>query len=185
MPKNITKLIFELGQLRRIKHEGMRLAGVEYPESVAEHSLRAAQIGFFLAKMEKWENPYEVVTIIAFHDMGECRVGDIHKVANAYVEADEKGAVKDQLENIEDGEEIYSLWSQMEDKSTVPGVIAKDADYLEQAFSAKEYVEKGYKRMEDWMKNVKNHLQTKSAKLLFDEMVKMESTDWWKDLKKI
>ena len=31
-------------QLRRIKHEGWRLIGVDNPESVADHSLRAGKI---------------------------------------------------------------------------------------------------------------------------------------------
>lgn len=48
--KKIITFIFELVQLRRIKHEGWRLVGIDNPESVAEHSLRAAQIGYILAK---------------------------------------------------------------------------------------------------------------------------------------
>ncbi len=183
--KPLINFLFELGQLRRIKHEGYRMAGVENPLSVADHALRAAQIAFFLAKMEGFENPYEVVTMVVFHDIGECRVGDIHKVANRYVDADEEGAVKDQLKPLDDGDEIFELWKQCENRSSIPGVIAKDADYLEKAVTAKEYVELGYKSAQNWIDNVKKHLQTSSAKALLDEMVKMESTDWWKNLKKI
>ncbi|MGC9308938.1 MAG: HD domain-containing protein, partial [Thermoplasmatota archaeon] len=46
-----SQFIYELGMLRRIRREGWRLAGIE-PESVAAHSLRAAQIGYLLACME-------------------------------------------------------------------------------------------------------------------------------------
>ena len=183
---NITKFIFELAQLRRIKHEGYRLAGVDHPLSVADHCTRAAQIGYFLAKLEAYENPYEVVTMIVFHDIGECRIGDIHKVANRYVKADELQAVKDQLKNLEMGaNELLSLWKQTENRTSVPGVIAKDADYLEKGFTAKEYLELGHASARDWMDNVKKHLQTKAAKELFKTMEKMKSTDWWAGLKKI
>jgi putative hydrolases of HD superfamily len=181
----LIKFIFELAQLRRIKHEGFRLAGVDNPLSVADHSLRSAQIGYFLAKMEHYENPYEVVTMLVFHDIGECRTGDIHKVANRYLKADEESAVKDQVRPLEDGQELLELWKQTETRSSIPGVIAKDADYLEKAFTAKEYTETGYKSAEDWIKNVRKHLQTKSAKTLLEEMAKMTSTDWWDGLKKI
>ncbi|MDI6721005.1 MAG: HD domain-containing protein [Candidatus Aenigmarchaeota archaeon] len=61
--KDVLNFIFEMGQLRRIKHEGWRIAGVENPESVADHALRAAQIGFFLARLEGYDNPYEVCSI--------------------------------------------------------------------------------------------------------------------------
>ncbi len=90
--QNLINFIFELGQLKRIHHEGWKLAGVDTPDTVAEHALRAAQIGFILAKMEGYENPYEVCTMLVFHDIGEARVGDIHKVANRYVTVDEAGA---------------------------------------------------------------------------------------------
>ncbi len=184
--KHISQFIFELAQLRRIKHEGYRMAGVESPLSVADHCTRAAQIGYFLAKMEGYENPYEVVTMVVFHDIGECRTGDIHKVANRYVKADELQAVKDQLKNLEMGSnELLSLWKQTEKRTSVPGVIAKDADYLEKGFTAKEYLEQGHKSAQDWINNVKKHLQTKSAKELLKTMEKMKSTDWWKGLKKL
>jgi len=183
--KPLIKFIFEMAQLRRIKHEGLRFAGVDHPLSVADHALRSAQIAFFLAKMEKYENPYEVVTMMVFHDIGECRIGDIHKVASRYIKADEEGAVRDQVRPLEDGDEILSLWRQCDKRTSVPGVIAKDADYLEKAFTAKEYLETGHMTTDDWIQTVKKHLQTKSAKTLLAEMVKMRSTDWWDGLKKI
>ena len=110
MPNKILNFFFELAQLRRIKHEGWRTIGVENPESVADHSLRAAQIGYFLAKEENYKNPQEIVTMLVFHDIGECRIGDIHKIANRYVEANEEQAVKDQIQNLgETGKELFSL----------------------------------------------------------------------------
>ncbi|MBN2087844.1 HD domain-containing protein [Candidatus Peregrinibacteria bacterium] len=183
--KHLINLLFELGQLRRIQHDGWRNANVEKPESVAEHSLRAAQIGYFLAKNEKYDNPYEVVTMIVFHDIGECRIGDINKVANRYVEADEEGAVKDLTSDLNDGGELFDMWNETENRSTEAGKIAKDADYLEQAFCAKEYMDTGHKSAEDWINNVRKKLETKSAKDLLETMVNMSSTDWWQGLKKI
>jgi len=58
--QDILNFIFELGQLRRIDHEGWKLIGIKHPETVAEHSLRAAQIGFILAELENLDNPFEI-----------------------------------------------------------------------------------------------------------------------------
>ena len=53
--KEILKFFFEMGQLSRVKREGWRLLGMETPESIADHSLRAAQIGWVLAKLEGYK----------------------------------------------------------------------------------------------------------------------------------
>jgi len=184
--KNILNFIFELGQLRRLKHSGWQLIKVDSPESVADHSLRAAQIGFILAKLENYENPLEVCGILLFHDIIECRVGDIHKVANRYVSVDKEQVLKDQLENLGSiGKEIFEMLKQLKVKNTKAGIIAKDADYLEQAVTAKELIEKGYAYAQDWINNVEKALKTSSAKKLLKLLKKAGSNDWWQGLKKI
>ena len=184
--KNILKFIFELGQLKRVKHEGWKLIGIDNPESVAEHSLRAAQIGFILAKLEKYENPFEVCSILVFHDVAECRIGDIHRVGNRYISVDEEKVVEEQtakLENI--GKEISEMYEQIERKNTKAGIIAKDADFLEMAFMAKEYLERGYGFAQDWIDNISKSVQTKSAVSLLKDLQKSNSNDWWQGLKKM
>jgi len=183
--KQILNFIYELGTLQRIKHEGWKIAGIKDPESVAEHSLRAAQIAFILAKMEGHKQPHKIATMLVFHDIGECRIGDIHKVANRYIDAHEEQAVKDQTKPLKKlGEEILSLWQETEEAKTEAGKIAKDADLLEQAITAKEYQEQGYLSVQNWLTNIKKALKTKSAKDLFKKLSKTRSTDWWQGLKK-
>ena len=184
--KKLLNFFFELGQLRRIKHEGWRVAGVDHPESIADHTLRAAQIAYFLANMEKYPNPFEICTIILFHDIGECRIGDLHKIAIRYVTSDEERAVSDQMSPLgAPGKEVLELWRQMEKHHTKAGVIAKDADYLEQAVTAKEYIEKGHKFAVDWIHNVAKRLKTASAKKLLKDLEKVDPHDWCGGLKVI
>ncbi len=184
--KKISDLIFELAQLRRIKHEGWRLAGVDQPESVAEHSLRAAQIGYLLACLEGYPDPAEVAAIGIFHDMEECRIGDIHRVASRYASADKERCAREQTAPLgEAGERIFKLWLQDERRDTTAGVIAKDADYLEMAAMAKEYLERGHASAQDWIDNVAAALRTDSAKALLAELRRTESHEWWHGLKKL
>jgi putative hydrolase of HD superfamily len=72
--KEILKFFYEMGQLSRVKREGWRLLGMETPESIADHSLRAAQIGWVLAKLEGYKDPNEVAAMLVFHDIGETRM---------------------------------------------------------------------------------------------------------------
>lgn len=180
-----TKLIFEWGVLKRIKHEGWRIAGIDNPGSVAAHSLRAAQIAFVIAKMEGYDNPHKACSMAVFHDIGECRIGDIHKVGARYIDADEERAVKDQVSEVDFGEEIVDMWKQVDERRSDAGNIAKDADLIEQAFTAKEYMERGYAFAEDWIKNVGKKIKTDSAKKLWKELQEVQSNEWWQGLKKI
>jgi 5'-deoxynucleotidase YfbR-like HD superfamily hydrolase len=50
--KKLVEFLFECLHLKDIKREGWRYAGIQFPESVAEHTLHAAQIGFILAQLE-------------------------------------------------------------------------------------------------------------------------------------
>lgn len=180
-------LLFEMGQLRREQHSGWTLLGTEDVHSVAEHSLRAAQIAYVIAVLEGSEHPERVCAMLVFHDMTETRTRDAHKVASRYIpEIRHEQAVSEQLQNMGEVEtSIRELWDEIEHRSTPDGIIAKDADYLEMAFSGKEFLERGFVDAQDWLDNVGNALKTESAKQLFSALKETRSTDWWKGLKKL
>lgn len=179
--ERIVNFIFECRHLKRIKHEGFRLAGVDNIPSIAEHSLTAAQIGYTLAKMEDL-NANKVTTILVWHDIMETRIGDVHRIGSRYIKNKkeiEKTVLEDQLNHLGFGEDIKGLLYEMLDKSTPEGRIAKEADYLEMAFDAQEFKEKGYLACQDWIDNVGTALKSKSAKLLWQKMQEKNFTDWW------
>ncbi|MBN2094894.1 MAG: HD domain-containing protein [Candidatus Aenigmarchaeota archaeon] len=182
---HILDLMFELGQLKRISRSGWRLAGIDCPESVADHNSRTIQIGYLLALMEGYEDPGEVCAILAFHEIAECRICDIDKVANRYVDYDEEEILEDQVRPLGDmGKEIVALTRKILRKDCRAGIIAKDADFLETALTAKEYLEKGYDT-KPWIKNSLGRLQTRSAIRLGQALPEVSSTDWWQGLKKL
>ncbi len=183
---NICRFIFELGHQRRIKHEGWKLALIEHPDSVAEHSLRAAQIAYILACMEGYENPAEAAAALVFHDAHETRIGDLHKVARRYIDPDEERVARDQMEPLGAiGQAILELWLKVENKTPPLGGILKDADYLECAFTGKEYVERGYAEAQDWIDNTGKAMRTESGKKLFEMLRQTRSTEWWHGLKNL
>ncbi len=139
-----------------------------------------------LAVLEKYDNPHTVVSAIVFHDIGETRIGDIHLIAKKYIQADEESAVRDQLRDLPFLQsEILDLWKQVEERGTILGNIAKDADLLEQAITAKEFAEKGYSRANTWIDNVELSLKTKSAQLLLKSLKNSDSLGWWNGLNSI
>ena len=178
---NLVNRIFEAQHLKQIKHEWWRMAGVQFPDSVAEHALIAAQIGRYLAVLE-WADPYRVVTTLVFHDLPETRIGDLHRVATRYIKGKDKAEEQICLEQMTDmpwGEELRALFLAFEKRADEVGIIAKDADYLEQAFQAKIYLEQGYATAQTWITNVGNALKTSSAKQLRSDLQARKSTDRW------
>lgn len=182
MLEKIVNIIFEWLHLKQIKHEWRRLAWVPNPDSVAEHSLNAAQIGYILAKME-WANPEKVATMLVWHDLWEARVWDSHKVAMRYLEwrweAEEK-ALKESVQGLDFWDDIFKLFHEYEYRETLEWEIAKDADYLEQAFMAKYYYEIWYKDCENWIDRIWDHLKTSSAKKIWEQLGNSSFTDWWR-----
>ena len=183
--KKYVDFIFELGNLKRIQHEGWKYLGDKFPESVADHSLRAAQIGFILAGLENYKDPDEICSILVFHDINECRIGDIHKIAKKYTKAKDEEAVTDQIKDLGSiGKEILARWKNNAYQDTEAGIIAKDADLLEMAVTAKEYISRGYPDASDWIDNISKCLKTKSAINLLNEIIISNPNNWWKKLKK-
>lgn len=182
MLKKIVTFIFEALHLKRIKHEWRRLAWINYPDSVAEHSLSAAQIWYILADME-WADSERVASMLVWHDLAETRIGDIHKVGARYwtkKTETEKHVLHDQCAALSFGPAIQDLFDEYEQRNTKEWRIAKDADYLEQAFQAKIYLEQGYAAAQDRINNVWAVLLTESAQYLRKHMQEAQSYDWWK-----
>jgi putative hydrolase of HD superfamily len=184
--KDLAKFLFELGMLKRVKRSGWWLAGVENPETIAEHNARTSIIAYILAKMEG-VNPEKTALMCILHDVPETRTSDIHKVGARYIDFKEaeKKSRTDQLKDLPYCPEFLQLLNEMEAKETKEAIVAKDADYLECLIQAKEYYDIGYTEAMDWIKNVMAALKTDSAKKLAKEAVKMKAHAWWYGLKKL
>jgi putative hydrolase of HD superfamily len=186
--KNILNLIFEFGQLKRVKRSGWWIAGIKDSESVAEHISRACFIGYLLSKLENVDSE-KIVSMIALHDLPESRINDQDKIEARYIDAKEgeKKAFEEQVENLPNNikNEFLMLHKEFNENKTKEAIVAKDADYLECAVQAKEYLDIGYKKTEDWIDNVGKFLKTKSAKEIFALIKNSDSLEWWKGLKKL
>jgi len=80
---------------------------------------------------------------------------------------------------------LIKYFEEIEERNTKEGIIAKDADWLDAAFTAKEYYDLGNQLGMDWVINVGKALETESAKELLSAMLEARFTDWWMGLKRI
>lgn len=189
MIKNIVHYVFEIFQLKRVKHTGWQLAQVENPDSVAEHVLLAAQIGYVLAELEGADKD-KVLRMLVFHDNAETRIGDLHKIAQHYVTDKveiETTALIDQTQFLPEQVviDLRSDFIETEKKETLEAKVVKDADYLEQAFQARLYQLQGHQGVDNWITNIRAALQTKSAKKILAEMIQTDPMEWAVRLKRV
>jgi len=185
--KDLVNFFFEVGTLKRTDRTGWSISGISKPDNVASHIYRTIVIGYVIAELEKCDRD-KVVRMILFHDIPEARIGDLHKVAQNYIDMEEgeMKAAKDQSsllpENI--AKEYIELLKEFNSKETKESIVAKDADYLEAALSAKEHMINGYRHAAEFIERVRSIIRTDSAKKILDEI---EHSDgfWWEGLKKM
>ena len=186
MENDLARFLYELGQLKRVRRSGWWIAGVENPESVAEHSFRTAAIAYLLAKLEGAETG-KVTLMALFHDMAEARTNDLHRIARRYVEWEnvDQRVIKDQSKRVpaDISKEMISLLLEFEEAISLEARIARDADLLECLVQAREYQALGCKDVADWIFNAKAALVTDSAKRIAAECLETEPKEWWQGLK--
>lgn len=178
--KEVVRFLFESGLLKTTGRSGWDTVRAPH-ESVAEHTYRTALVGWALAKMAKLDEKGELLLIKAclFHDVHEARIGDVHKVAKHYVKSDEKKAEKEQREMLPDElkKDIESVLDNIPPKLKI---LARDADLIECALTAKEYVDLGYKTS-DWIENTRKMIRSDEGKKLVGIIEKENSLKWLSD----
>ena len=180
----LINFLFEVGQLKRVKRSGWWTINIKDPETVAEHCQRCAALGYFLAKLEKVDSS-KVVLMCLFNDLHETRINDLHKVGHKYIdfrEAEDQ-VQKDQLEELDP--ELLGILTEFQERETKEAIVARDADLLENALQAKEYLKIGYKDAQIWINNVKKLVKTDSAKKMVEEIESTDPNAWLQGLKKI
>jgi len=177
------RFLFEIGHMKRVARSGWWVAGVRQPESIAEHSFRCTWIGFFLARSEGVD-PGRVVMMCLAHDVQEARINDQHKVGQRYLDPKpiEGRVFADQIAGLPDAEDLAALHAEFLDGRTPAARVARDADRLECAFQALEYVEEGHEPCRDWFTNTEAALTTTAGRALFEKLKGVQPSEWYRAL---
>ncbi len=180
-PQSLLQFFAEAGSLKALARSGWSRVGINSPESVADHTWRSMLIGYALAELEK-EDPQKVVTMLLFHDLHETRLGDLHKMAQHYIDSRkaESAVVADQCTLIPSGmaTAYAALQKEFEEGKTRVAVIARDAERLDCALQAIEYRPKACGNLDRWVNRIEGTLVTPSAKQLLSHAKSGAYTDW-------
>ncbi|MBI2545049.1 MAG: HD domain-containing protein [Candidatus Aenigmarchaeota archaeon] len=145
--------LFKLaGKLKKVERTGwVTRVQIENPESVAEHSFRAAFIGMIMGE-RKGLDSNRLMKMLLIHDLGESIIGDFDlyakkKLGMDYWNQKEKKAIHDILfENLsqEAAQEYYDLWMEFDAKETELAKFARQIDKFELILQAAAYEREGY-----------------------------------------
>ena len=174
---NLANFLFEAASLKRLQRTGWQILG-DNRESIAEHTFMVCVISFSLA--QKLEINIEKVLLMAlFHDFAETRTGDIYKLADLYVKADEEKAIADVFVNLPNSGKITNILEEYEEEKTLESKLVHDADTLGLCIELKQLIENGNINAEEWFDaNIKS-MRLKQSKKLAEELIKTNSQNWW------
>jgi putative hydrolase of HD superfamily len=179
---SLARYVYEMGHLKATPRTGWTLAGIDQPESVADHVFRTALIGFILAKLEG-ADPHKTASLCVFHDSAETRVGDIRSVGKKYFPAvSETDVVRDQVSGLPAAiaDAITALVDDYKDRSSREAVLARDADKVECLAQALEYVASGAVQANAWIDVLTSSLVSQSAIDLAEALRAAEPARWWR-----
>jgi putative hydrolase of HD superfamily len=179
-PTGIAAFGYELGVLKRIRRSSWWHAGVRDPESVAEHSLRVAQLAALLAA-EEGADPGKASLLAIFHDSQEVRTGDLPHTAKRYLaKPDARAVTADQTTSLpaSSKEMVRSAVDECEAGESPESRCARDADKLEMILQAVEYRDIGVERVDGWIGSGRAALTTGTARRVAEAAVTLSPLTW-------
>ncbi|GID31940.1 HD domain-containing protein [Paractinoplanes brasiliensis] len=171
---------YELGLLKRIRRSGWWHVGVRDPESVAEHTMRAAQLAALIAA-EEGADPTRAAFLALWHDSQETRTGDLPHTAAVYLaKPDPRQITADQTALLPERSRavVRTAVDEYEARETLEARCAKDADKLEMLLQAVEYRETGVQRTEGWIDSATKDLHTETARRIAEAAATLSPLSW-------
>jgi putative hydrolase of HD superfamily len=167
----------EIMRLKAVPRLGWLLRGVRDVESVAAHSYGAAFIAMLLADRARARghevNVERVLRMALLHDLTEARTGDLPSTIKPYfapgvLHAADERAVREILAPLgAQGEDLFQVWREYEERRTLEARIVKAADKLDLLFQAREYERGGARSLEEFRQNA----ETDFSALGLDELI--------------
>src|SRR5262249_49812761 len=149
--------------------------GVRDPESVAEHTMRVAQLAAVIAA-EEGADPARASLLALWHDSQETRTGDLPHTASSYLTKPEpRHITADQTEKLPNASRhmIRGAVEEYEARHSVEALCAKDADQLEMLLQAVEYRDIGVHRVDGWIESARKSLNTDTAQRIAEAAVNL------------
>lgn len=176
----LARFIFETGMLKKMRRTGFPFLG-SGGESIADHSFRAALIGYQLALTQPGLDAPKVALMLLHHDLAEARTGDLNYVNKRYATAHEEKALQDQAAPLPEpvARRYLALMKEYEEAQTEEAKLAHDADQLDMIVELKEQQDLGNPYASQWLEFALKRLITRPGRELAQAVLKTDWSEWW------
>ncbi|UCG37502.1 MAG: HD domain-containing protein [Candidatus Bathyarchaeota archaeon] len=165
-----------VGKLKTVKRSGwITQAGIDEPESVADHSFRCAILSMCICDTLQIDSE-KTIRMLLLHDIQESLTGD-HDLSAKKKRGFRrvKNEARTAIERILSGlpirlrDNYLSLWNEYENRKTPEAIVANDIDKIEMVIQAFEYEKKGYKsnKFKTFWSQVQDQIKTPLIKEMF------------------
>ena len=186
--ERVLQWALEAGLLKRVKRSGWWCSGIKDPESVSDHSHRCALLAFTIAA-EEGGDAFRASALAFFHDLPETRLSEAHAVVKRYwtrIAQDEARARDEQNAVRPDGPArrlIAALGREWVQGRSLEARAARDADYLECAIQALEYLWQEKSTAREWLDSNLRRLQTPMGRRLGSRLKALYLKGDWEDFR--
>lgn len=185
-PKKVNYLEFlkTVGRSKRLPRTGWVREKVKDPESVAEHSFRVGVLAMVLSNKLGYKLDKEKLLTMAFLvDLGELTTGDVVTGRGEYIdikkqdemERQEREAIREMFDKIEDSEKYLAIYDEMVGRNTPEAKAFWQLERLEMALQALEYEEEQGKNLEEFFVNTGLYLRDPLSKTIFNQILKQRA----------
>jgi len=163
------------GRLKKEYRRGwIEKAGIENPESVADHTFRTALLAMLLGDSRNLDTE-KMIKMALIHDIGESIVGDITP-SNVEKLKDKKivenAAIIRIFNNLSTKvrEDYLKLWNELRSGTSIEARLVSEADKLEMAIQASDYEEDGFSKIAlfDFKLYAKNQIRDEQILRMLD-----------------
>ena len=173
----LADFLFEAGMLRKTPRTGYQFLG-SGRENVAEHSFRAALIGYSLARMAGADAEHTAMLCL-IHDFHEARTGDFNYVNSMYNTSRQRLAMEHALKGTGLTDGLLPLWDEQDAGQTLEARLSGDADQIDLLLNLVEERNLGNPYAAKWMEAALERIHTEQGKELARQIVESDPTDWW------
>ena len=170
----IIELFFQLAQLKNLFRQGWLRCGVKSTdcESVAEHSLAVAWLGYLLAKEYRPDlDADKVLKLAVFHEVGEIYAGDIiphDQVSREEKSQREAAAVRQVFACLAHSDEYFQIWQEYDARVSPEAQFIGQVDKLENALQTCLYERLGYTQLDEFWPDLEKKIQEPELKEIFN-----------------
>ena len=175
------EFLYEVGSLRFLPRTWQQQIGLRVANDT-EHTMRVIWLSLILARHAGYKDEEKIIKMALVHDIAETRTGDFNYLQKVYVDADEETAAEHLFASTSLDDFRTKILSEYIKRRSLAARIVKDADNLDVDLELRELANQGSLMPAKWQKTRRlvrdQKLYTKSAKLLWDELDRVDVADW-------